>query len=337
MARTWSVPQRRTFAGAALLGKCGATAASVGRTLAREPHRSFILILAAFATLLGIAVLNFDSQSIATIMFLAGAGLAGLVLLPSTSVSAHQPHAVQASDVRFAELMQRPLSASTQLDRAQWAKLTAHMSHELRTPLNAVLGFSELMTKEVFGPLGSNCYGDYARDIHASGRMLLKSAEDALAITAVLTSPERLAARRTCHLNTVVEEACAAAHYELAAHSITLDCVIESGIEVCGDAQALRQALVNVLAESIRNAAPGACISIHAEDLGNGVLLTLSLQDREAMAPPLQDGFALILAGTLCDLCGARLTYEMAEGRDRIWQIDFLAAAQNDLFRNISK
>ena len=28
------------------------------------------------------------------------------------------------------------------------------MSHELRTPLNAILGFSELLSKQVFGPLG---------------------------------------------------------------------------------------------------------------------------------------------------------------------------------------
>ena len=49
----------------------------------------------------------------------------------------------------------------------------ANMSHELRTPLNAVLGFSEVMQKELFGPLGDARYREFATDIHNSGRHLL--------------------------------------------------------------------------------------------------------------------------------------------------------------------
>jgi signal transduction histidine kinase len=49
----------------------------------------------------------------------------------------------------------------------------ANMSHELRTPLNAVLGFSEIMEKELFGPLGDARYREFAGDIHNSGKHLL--------------------------------------------------------------------------------------------------------------------------------------------------------------------
>ena len=54
------------------------------------------------------------------------------------------------------------------------------MSHELRTPLNAILGFSELMSAQVLGPLGSPKYADYCRDIHTSGQHLLNVISDVL-------------------------------------------------------------------------------------------------------------------------------------------------------------
>jgi signal transduction histidine kinase len=59
----------------------------------------------------------------------------------------------------------------------------ATMSHELRTPLNAVLGFSEVMKAEMFGPIGSPRYREYASDIHNSAEHLLAIINDILDIT----------------------------------------------------------------------------------------------------------------------------------------------------------
>src|SRR3546814_20162873 len=54
------------------------------------------------------------------------------------------------------------------------------MSHELRSPLNAVIGFSQVMIDELFGPLGTPKYETYVRDIHASGNHLLSVINDIL-------------------------------------------------------------------------------------------------------------------------------------------------------------
>ena len=64
----------------------------------------------------------------------------------------------------------------------------AQMSHELRTPLNAVIGFSELMLRELHGPLGNARYQEYAHHISESGGRLLKSSEEALAVTEAMTA-----------------------------------------------------------------------------------------------------------------------------------------------------
>ena len=66
--------------------------------------------------------------------------------------------------------------------------LMAQMSHELRTPLNAVIGFSEVMLRELHGPLGHARYQEYAHHISESGGRLLKSSEDALAVTEAMSA-----------------------------------------------------------------------------------------------------------------------------------------------------
>ena len=61
----------------------------------------------------------------------------------------------------------------------------ANMSHELRTPLNAIIGFSDILVREIFGPLGEKRYTEYARDISESGHHLLSLINDVLDIAKV--------------------------------------------------------------------------------------------------------------------------------------------------------
>ncbi len=79
------------------------------------------------------------------------------------------------------------LAALAKAEKANRSKseFLATMSHEFRTPLNAILGFSEMMRAQYFGPLGAENYEEYANDIHDSGQHMLALIDDILDISAI--------------------------------------------------------------------------------------------------------------------------------------------------------
>lgn len=344
MARTWSVPQRGSIAALGGWGLQHTGAPEHAAASRNFTSRGVLLVLAAVLTAAGAIIPQLSPDLLSNVLFVAGAGLAALVVTmpwqpllrdaaePMQNRGESEPRSAFSAEtgrqMRFPELLGTPAAQPT-LDRAAWAKLTAHMSHELRTPLNAVLGFSELMTNEVFGPLGSN-YSGYARDIHTSGRILLKSAEDALAITALLTAPERKRARETSEIRAIVDDACAFVAPDLAASSIALAIDVKGDAEIVGDHQATRQMLINLVAEASRRAAPGAVLRIETKAVSEAVHLSLSLIGGVNVQP--EDGFGIILARTFCELSGAELTSSVTESGEWTASVRLQRAAQPDLF-----
>jgi len=96
--------------------------------------------------------------------------LKDLAMMVSEAIESRQ--AVRhASDV-----LSQQLAAATALANAgegAKARLMAMLGHELRTPLNAIIGFSEVLSAQIFGPLGNAAYKEYAEHIRDSGQHLL--------------------------------------------------------------------------------------------------------------------------------------------------------------------
>ena len=65
------------------------------------------------------------------------------------------------------------------------SEFLANMSHELRTPLNAIIGFSELMSQQLLGPIGNDQYVGYVTDIYDSGQHLLEIVNDVLDVARI--------------------------------------------------------------------------------------------------------------------------------------------------------
>ena len=96
------------------------------------------------------------------------------------------------TDRRAAEELQRLAREEAELAGRAKSEFLANMSHELRTPLNAVIGFSEIIKNEMFGPAGRPEYVEYARDIHESGTLLLALINDILDMSKIEAGKKEL-------------------------------------------------------------------------------------------------------------------------------------------------
>ena len=134
-----------------------------------------------------------------------------LVVARRLHAAASQSMSFQAEkDSLIAELEQAKLNSDEARRRAEGANLAksrflATMSHELRTPLNAVLGFSEVMKGELFGPHAVPAYKEYSSDIHASGQHLLMLINEILDLSRVEAGRYELK-EEPVSLTAVVEE-----------------------------------------------------------------------------------------------------------------------------------
>ena len=70
-------------------------------------------------------------------------------------------------------------------DASARLEFLAKVSHEVRTPLNSIIGFTELMAQERFGPIGNARYKGYVEDIHQSGLYALSLLNDLLDISKI--------------------------------------------------------------------------------------------------------------------------------------------------------
>ncbi len=271
----------------------------------------------------------------------AGANLASTV---SMSHMAPAPEAPKPSDFSASEIdldlapIQSPKLVHTRRNPPahaashDWADLMSRVNHELRTPLNAVIGFSEVMALEMFGPLGSERYQDYVRYIRESAGELLKSAEDTLALTALLTNSRHVQAPTACMLEHAIADAWGFVERKAAGRDVRLDLTLPEDIEVLSEPRALRQILVNMLSEAVSRAAPGGRVALLAVADAELIEIVLSAGGEQPHAVPRSGSLAISLARTLLEMQGTSLLeIETAAGGWRAVTV-FDRAVQSDFF-----
>jgi two-component system cell cycle sensor histidine kinase PleC len=175
------------------------------------------------------------------------------------------------------EMELREAKDSAEQAYAAKSRFLANMSHELRTPLNAIIGFSDMIQRQMLGPLGSEKYVDYATSIKDSGEHLLDLITDILDMSKIEAGKYELDLENI-QLGNVVNTAVRMIESRAQEGVLTLDNQIQGDDPVIkADRRAIMQILLNVLSNAVKFTEPGGTITVSCEEFDNHV--TVRIQD----------------------------------------------------------
>ncbi|MCV9996778.1 HAMP domain-containing histidine kinase [Pararhizobium sp. YC-54] len=142
------------------------------------------------------------------------------------------------------------------------SRFLASMSHELRTPLNAILGFSEVMSTEVLGPLNNPIYKEYTGDIHRSGQHLLDLINEILDLSRIEAGKYDLN-EEAIHLVEITEDCIGMVQLRARTKNISITEQFEYGMpSVWVDEKAMRQVILNLLSNAVKFTPSGGEVSV---------------------------------------------------------------------------
>jgi len=154
--------------------------------------------------------------------------------------------------------------ARAQAERAssQKSEFLARVSHEIRTPLNAIIGFSELMIDEKFGPIGNDRYRDYLRDINRSGNHVLDLVNDLLDISKIEAGQQEMA-HEAVPLNDTLAQVIAMMQPQANRERVIIRSSLASRLpDVVADLRSVRQIAINLLSNAVRYTPAGGQVVV---------------------------------------------------------------------------
>ena len=126
----------------------------------------------------------------------------------------------------------------------------ASVSHELRTPLNAIIGFSDILTSQVYGDLNDKQIA-YVKDIQIAGIQLLGMVNEILDISKIEANAIKLV-KRYFEVSRPVIETCNILMPLIKNKNINLSYHIDKDIDIFADYQKIQQVLYNLLSNAIK-------------------------------------------------------------------------------------
>ena len=242
---------------------------------------------------------------------------------------------LKKSQVRIVELAENYEQEKIRAEEANQSKseFLANMSHELRTPLNAINGFSDIMKKELFGPLGDPRYAEYVNDILFSGQHLLSLINDILDMSKIEAGKMTLNTE-VMQMNDMVSQVIRIVRGRAEENRLKLvyDEITQPEIEA--DPRAVKQILLNLTTNAIKFTPEGGVVTVAVEPKSAGLIIRvsdtgigISEEDIKRLAQPFEQidsqhsrqhegtGLGLALSKSLVELHGGNFTIESVVGQ----------------------
>jgi PAS domain S-box-containing protein len=165
--------------------------------------------------------------------------------------------------------------AAEEANRTKYAFL-ANMNHELLTPLNSVIGFSEVLQDQMFGPINEK-QQEYVHNIFTSGKHLLSLIKDMFDLSKVESGKMKLELSAFLLRETV--EASLMMLMEKALKSgvgLRMDLSPQADVRIVADQRKLKQILFNLLSNAVKFTPAGGTVDVSAVRDGDFIEITVA-------------------------------------------------------------
>ncbi|HEY6490837.1 MAG TPA: ATP-binding protein [Terracidiphilus sp.] len=176
------------------------------------------------------------------------------------------------------------LRAKEDIERASRFKdqFLSTISHELRTPLNAVLGFSQLLSDDRYGP-HTERQARYVNHIHSSGQHLLRLINDILDLSKIEAGRLQLSIEDVS-VDFSFAEVCDSLQPLVDKNAHKLIQSAPKGLAVRADGTRFKQMLMNLLGNAIKFTPSGGKIQLVATQVGS--MVRIEVRDSGPGIPP---------------------------------------------------
>ena len=275
--------------------------------------------------------------------------LAALAVLLYMSAATEGIIAEERARRRTEEQLRQALLRAESASKAK-SDFLANMSHELRTPLTAILGFSESIKSQLFGPISPAKYGDYVDQIHASGGHLLAIVNDVLDMSRIAAGEARLE-ETAVDLPAATDECLLMLQPRLDRKRLPIRREFDPALPpLRADRRMVKQMLLNLLSNAVTYTPDGGSVTVSASMMADGRIaiairdtgIGIASADLDRIMEPFQIvetpqsrsyqgiGLGLPLARSLIQLHGGSLTLHSEIGVGTTATLTFPAARTID-------